>query len=41
MDPTGKAVMKTYIMQSDDETKSFLANLQAEAKERSTFYKWN
>ena len=40
MDPSGKPILKTFLIRSDDETKTFLAKLQAEAKERSTFYKW-
>ena len=39
MDPAGKPILKTFLIRSDDETKAFLAKLQAEAKERSTFYK--
>ena len=39
MDPSGKPILKTYLLKSDEQTKSFLATLQAEAKERSTFYK--
>ena len=39
MDPSAKPILKSYLIRNDQETKSFLAKLQTEAKQRSSFYK--
>ena len=39
MDPAAKPILKSYLIRNDEETKAFLAKLQTEAKQISTFYK--
>ena len=38
-DPTGKPEVKRYLLRSETCTKQFLARLQKEAKEQSSYYK--
>ena len=38
MDPTSKPILKTYLVRSDEQTKSFLAKLQSQVESLSKFY---